>query len=67
MILIKYSGLLSIVCFGVFAMNTAIGKYYVSTGQGTSPPIDGVPEFFLLAIATGFLAIWLLKKETNNA
>jgi hypothetical protein len=63
MIFIRYSGILSLLCFGAILINISIGKYYVISGQGTSPPIDGVPEFFLLAAATGFMAIWLLKQE----
>lgn len=67
MILLRYSGILSLLCFATFLINTSIGKYYVVSGQGTSPPIDGVPEFFLLAAATGFMAIWLLKQEQNQS
>ena len=67
MIFLRYSGILSLLCFGAFLINISIGKYYVMSGQGTAPPIDGIPEFFLLAAATGFVAIWLLKQEQSQS
>ncbi|NVK29587.1 MAG: hypothetical protein HWE20_01195 [Gammaproteobacteria bacterium] len=62
----RHAGRLALTCFAIFFLNTLIGKMRVMTGNGTSPPIDGVPEFGLLALATLFTVIWILKKEQTT-
>jgi hypothetical protein len=60
----RLAGWISIVGIAAYFANSAIGKYWIMTGQGISPPIDGVPEFFLLAGSVIFMAIWLSKSKS---
>jgi len=60
--LLKYAGLLSALGFVIFIGNSIVGKVMLASGTGIAPPIDGVPEFVLLAASVAFLATWLEQK-----
>ena len=68
--LLNNAGLLSALGFVIFIGNSVVGKVMLVTGTAIAPPIDGVPEFLLLAVSVAFLATWLEQKvkqeETEN-
>lgn len=61
----RIPALLSLAGFGLFLINTVIGKLNVAMGNGVAPPIDGVAEFLVLAFAVICAVVWLVEKEND--
>lgn len=51
----------------VFTVNLCIGKYRLWSGTGTSAPLDGVPEFFVLLAAVALAVAAALRQEQRQA
>lgn len=62
----KRAGFLSAGFLAVFAANLCIGKYRLFSGTGTAAPLDGVPEFLILAAAVGCFVVSALVAESSR-
>ena len=60
----RRAGRLSLSLLAVFAINVCVGKYWVLTGTGTAAPLDGIPEFLILAAAVVFFIVAVLSSDS---
>lgn len=62
----RLAGTCCLLGIAVFACNALIGKYRVMTGSGTAAPLDGVPEFLLLAAAVALFVVYMLNAPAGG-
>lgn len=62
----RLAGICCLLGIAVFACNTLIGKHRVMTGSGTAAPLDGVPEFLLLAVSVALFVVYMLNTPARG-
>ena len=63
----RISGWLSLTSSAAFIGNMLIGKFRVVSGTGIAAPLDGVPEFVLLALSVAFFAVYMLHADRPDS
>lgn len=61
----RLAGIACLLGIAVFACNALVGKYRVVTGTGTAAPLDGVPEFLLLAASVAMFVVYMLSAASR--